>query len=385
MASLCLFLGGGMVSNWGAEPLPISEKPIQERIGHRTYPSVFQAWNPADNLTGEAPLVTVARHDLVFNGPGFFGLRWDQKFEGIATAFVPSSIQDGLARRRTLLKLNPNLVLIMEIRYRDGPRDFLPENHPWWKRDRAGKNVMGWEEGGYRQLDFSNPAYRDQVARQCAAAVESGVVDGIMLDWWKDDDDRFALITAIRQRIGDQPLILVNANDHTTPRTAPFVNGYYMECYRSETTEDWRRIADTLTWAEKNLCRPRINCVETWFHHSRDDLDLMRATTALTLTLSDGYCLFADPNPLPTPDHLHNWYAFWNKSLGPPLSPGTHRPDGSFSREFTHGTVVYNPMGNAPVTVTFSAPKISAATGQSARTHLVNGGDGDLFLRTNEP
>jgi len=43
---------------------------------------------------------------------------------------------------------------------------------------------------------------------------------------------------------------------------------------------------------------------------------LMRAVTTLTLTHGNGCCLFSDPNPLPTRDHLHNWHAFWNKSLG---------------------------------------------------------------------
>jgi hypothetical protein len=36
----------------------------------------------------------------------------------------------------------------------------------------------------------------------------------------------------------------------------------------------------------------RINCLESWFHQSRDDLNLMRATTTLALTRSDGYALF---------------------------------------------------------------------------------------------
>ena len=125
--------------------------------------------------------------------------------------------------------------------------------------------------------------------------------------------------------------------------------------YRSKTAEDWKRIADTLVWAEKNLRSPRVNCVETWFHKSRNDLNLMRATTTLALTLSNGYCLFSDPNPLPTPDHLHDWYPFWNKSLGRPVSEGAAAADGTVRREFDNGTVVYNPMGNRTVAVVFLA------------------------------
>ncbi len=230
-------------------------------------------------------------------------------------------------------------------------------------------------------MDFSNPEYREQVAVQAQAAVQSGVVDGVMLDWWSDDEDRLALIKVLRQRIGADALILANANDRQTPETAEFINGYFMECHRSQTVEDWKRIADTLAWAEKNLRAPRINCLEIWFQRSRADENLMRATTALSLVLSDGYCLFSDPNPLPTPDHLHNWYPFWERTLGRALAPYVMRADGALTREFTHGTAVYNPMGNKTVTVIFKESRTSRATGKRGSVHAVAASDGDLFLK----
>jgi hypothetical protein len=107
----------------------------------------------------------------------------------------------------------------------------------------------------------------------------------------------------------------------------------------------------------------------------------MRAATTLALTHSDGYTLFADPNGLPAPDHLHDWYPFWDfKSLGKPREPMIKRRDGAFQREFTGGTVVYNPLGNKIVTVTFDRPRTSAATGKSSTTFTVEGMDGDLYL-----
>jgi hypothetical protein len=106
----------------------------------------------------------------------------------------------------------------------------------------------------------------------------------------------------------------------------------------------------------------------------------MRATTTMVLTLSDGYCLFSDPNPLPTPDHLHNWYPFWNKSLGKPLSPGSKCNDGSYRREFANGVVIYNPFGNPAITVTFPTQHTSAATGKSLLSHTINSDDGDYFI-----
>ena len=352
---------------------------VYARVADRRFPSVFQAWNAADNLKDEDRLTTLARHDLVYHAPDFFGLRWVGKFNGLATEFTEASRKAGLQMRADLLKKNPQMVLLAELRYRDAHLSYLPPNHEWWMR-KAGKVVVGWEEGGYLLLDFSQAAYRQQVARQAKAMVESGVFDGIMLDWWDDDQDRVALLKEIRREIGDKPLILANANDRQTPRTASLLNGYFMECYQSKAAKDWRQIADTLEWAEENLRKPRVNCLETWYQNSRQDLNLMRATTTLSLTLSDGYCLFSDPNPLPSPDHLHDWYPFWEKSLGRPMAKGRWQNDGSVRREFDNGLAVYNPMGNQTVTVTFNTPRTSAATRTTAKSFRVEPGDGDLLL-----
>jgi len=378
---LAIGISTGSVCYEMENTMQTSEVPVRTRVAARTFPSVFQAWNRADNLGDEEYMITAARHDLIFHGAGFFELKWNHSYEGLAWRFTPDSIAQGMETRRKLLTLNPKMVLILEVRYRDASQDFFPEGYKWWRRDSEGNLVKGWEEGDFIQLDFSNPEFRDHVAQRAEAAMNSGVVDGIMLDWWNDDDDRVALIKAIRERIGDEALILANSNDRKTPRTAPYINGYFMECYRSKTPEDWERIADTLSWAEKNLREPRINCLETWFHNSRDDLNLMRATTTLSLTLSSGYCLFSDPNPLPAPDHLHNWYDFWDVDLGKPVSEGERRADGSILREFTNGTVLYNPMGNGPVTIRFEELRKSVATGAVVEEHELEPADGDIYLK----
>ncbi len=359
------------------------EISISERIAERDFPSVFQAWSPADNLRGEDELAVTARHDLVWHGVRWYGLEWDKSPSGLGEVLKPESIKTGMAKRKALLKLNPNIILIAEIRYRDASRRFLPEGHEWWRRDKGGKLTEGWDEGGFLQLDFDNPAFREHVTRRAKAIVESGVVDGVLLDWWHDDDSRLELIKLVRKAVGEDHLILANANDRTTPITAPYINGYFMECYRSKTPAEWQRIAATLKWAEKNLRPPRVNCLETWYHNSRDDLNLMRAVTTLSLTCSDGYCLFSDPNPLPSPDHRHNWYPFWDTKLGKPLSAGTSSHDGTVRREFENGTVVYNPMGNKTVTVTFDDIRTSISSGQTAKSHALKNCDGDIYLKKN--
>ncbi len=357
-----------------------NELTVEQRLAGREFPSVFQAWSPADNLKGEDKQVTLARHDLVFHGPEFFGLKWNRPQIGLATGFTPESIAQGLKRRKEILERNPRTILLAEIRYRDAAKHYLPENHKFWKRTPDGKLAAGWEEGGYLQLDFGSAEFQKQVALQARAAVSSGVVDGVMLDWWKDDEERLALIKRIRKEIGDRALILANANDRKTPLSAEFINGYFMECYRSKTPADWQRIEETLVWAEANLRAPHINCLETWYQNSRADLNLMRATTALSLTMSDGFALFSDPNTLPTPDHLHDWYPFWNKSLGKPTGKGMMQNDGTARREFERGSVVYNPMGNGSRTVNFKDPRQSLTTGTKSKIHTVQSADGDIFI-----
>jgi len=354
---------------------------IAERIASRDFPSVFQAWSPADNLPDKDRWVVMAMHDLIWHGPGGFGLVWDTKPRGLARTFTPESIKAGRKIRRNLLELNPNIILIAEIRYRDAHPNFLPERHRWWKRDKHGNLVKGWGEGGFICLDFADQSFRNHVAQRARAAVQSGVVDGIMLDWWRDDEDRLSLVKSVRNAIGDKYLIITNTNDRTAPQSASYINGYFMECTRSKTAADWKRIAATLKWAEKHLRPPRANCVETWYHNSREDFNLMRATTALALTHSDGYCLFSDPNPLPSGDHRHNWYPFWDKNLGKPVGEAAAGENGTVRREFEKGTVVYNPMGNRPVEVIFSGNRKSVATGISSVRHKLDCPDGDIYLK----
>jgi hypothetical protein len=350
------------------------------RIRNRDYPSIFEAWSPADNMKQEEPNATTARHDLYFVSPEQLGIRWEGEHPGLGTKLVPSTIERVRALREDLLRRNPNMIMMCSITYRDAYEKYLPTDHIWWKREN-GKRVPGWEEGGYFQLDFSNAGYRQQVATQAKAMMDSGCFDGVMLDWWLDDEDRVLLVKGVRQAIGNQALILANANDRRTPNTAPYINGYFMECYASQTPADWAKIGDTLRWAEKNLRTPRINCVESWIHQSRQELHLMRSITTLSLTMSDGYALFSDNNELPVDDHLHDWYPFWDAKLGRPIASGFIRRDKAWERSYSGGTAIYNPMGNPSVEVRFTSPRTQISTGKRGNTFQVSGYDGDLFLR----
>jgi hypothetical protein len=107
----------------------------------------------------------------------------------------------------------------------------------------------------------------------------------------------------------------------------------------------------------------------------------MRVVTTLALTHSDGYVLYADPNPLKTPDHLHDWYAFWDAPIGKPAGKLVVRPDGAYQREFTGGTVIYNPIKNQRVSVKFDQPHKRVSDGEAGTEFAVQDYDGDIFLK----
>ena len=360
---------------------------VEQRVLDRDFPSVFQAWNRADNLPQEDPLDTTARHDLMWHVAGGYGMQWNASYEGLGESFTLQSIAKGRSYRQSLLSRNPNMVFLMEIRYRDAPNGFLPMDSLWWMRDARGNRQPGWEEGGYYLLNYPDPGFQAHVAAQCKAAVDSGGVDGVLLDWWTDDNDRLNLVRTVRNAIGYGPLIIVNSNQRKVPNTAKYVNGLFMEVYSTSSVKDWQDAASTLLWAEESLLAPRVNCLETWFHISRQDLNLMRATTTLSLTHSNGYCLFSDPNPLPVPDHLHSWYPFWNKEtepgqpkLGKPIASRVIWDDGVVTRLFQYGMAAYNAKGNGSVTLAFTWPVTSTASGRTAAAHVLPEEDGDIYV-----
>ena len=382
------------------------------------YPRIFQAWNKADNLPDEDPVSNLARHDLCFMTPESLGLQADNSCPGLAAGFTPPSIAKALSLRKRLLTKNAHAIVLIAIPYRDALPGYFPVDSAFWQRDNRGEPIAGWADTLSPQacwkIDFTKTEVQNLITAKCLAAINSGVVDGIMLDWWNDGDAdatqnqaRLALLGKIRAAVGADALILINANnirgDGDSPsskllnQSAPLVNGVFMESVQTldssgknwiYTKEDWNNIEKALIWNEANLRAPRINCLELWFQQSRNDEVLMRAATTLSLTHSNGYALFSDPNHLPTPDHLHSWYPFWGKSLGSPVeSPGRKQKDGSSIREFENGTVIYNSMLNkGAVTIAFCDQRVRASQAdhqaQPAGTpFVIEVGDGDLFLK----
>lgn len=388
----------------------IEQKPIADRVNDRDYPSVYMAWyniNMPDSYplsTNAERIAACAKHDLMWEEPLsqlgekvdlVLGLVWDHKYNGLADSFTKESLDKALRNKAELLKLNPNINCLFEIRWRDSPMSFLPDDSDWWKRDANGKIVEGWD-GGWEPFyihNFENEEFQDNVARQAKIAVESGVYDGVMLDW----SGHLGIIKKIRAAIGDDKLIIVNIHDNVDNARLykDYINGAFMELNPPDAKRmpvdyfvenniaeayigSWKSIEDALLYYEANFREPQVNCLECW--GNRGDFTRMRAITTMSLTISDGYVLYADPNPLVTPDHYHDWYEYWDFELGRPKAKGVLTSDGYWCREYDGGTVVYNPEGNADIVVTFPETRTRVGTAERGCSFIVGDVDGDIFV-----
>lgn len=355
------------------------------------YPRIFQAWSDADPINNEDVNVTRARHDLLIHVDFAFGYNWVDVNGQTTQDYTSETIsQNGFVHVSipTLRSLNPNMKIIVQVAYYDMADGRLPANHAWWKRDGNGNRVPSF--GSAYLLDHHNPGLQAHVANQAAALMATGQFDGIFLDVTPAGTTYLLpLVTAVRNAIGQNGLILVNPNcSQLTTAELGQINGVYMECGKiglgSGGHPSWQTAKAALDWNEARVRAPKVNCLESYFITSRtapSDLKRMRATTALSLTHSNGYALFGDPNDLPANDHAHNWYdPFWsNHSLGVPI--GNHYNIGiADRRDFKNGSVIWNAVANGNITVTFPQVRKSLATGMISTTFTLTGVDGDIYL-----
>ena len=415
----------------------LSGFPIQERLQNRSFPSVFRAWHGIINRPELSSEENYAYHDLsiVIEGDIF-------KMPGIYSVDLPYgfSIHGNLDRakeiRAHIRSLNPNMLTIAAIPINFIHKDTYPDDWPYWLRDPNGNRVYEpLSSSGL--IDFTLPGAQDWVVERVKAVARCGLYDGIFFDNWRAEDEMLgdpqtgeiyrpvqdeydakeSILTRIREYVDDNFLILVNSNRSKIPRSAPYVNGIFMETVRDYeggyTYAGLREIEDTLLWAEENLRSPQVNCLEGWgvetqVPDSPTNLRWMRAFTAMSLTHSDGYVLhITTTNRHPghehnwdvfeithkkehdqgighNHDHDHYWYDFWDADLGQPIGEKAQlyeNREGLFMREFTNGWAVYNRSGE---TQEIHLPEQATGVKSDIQNtlHIVPDLDGEIYLKS---
>ena len=405
------------------DPFP---PPVAERIANRTFPSIalpshslLHSTEPVRRLTRWAdPDIyydVATKHDVYHYGL-FFGLSWQltptEPTEGLSTRLVgqPESVMDDYKK---YAQRNPNMLFIPAIGIGIyGGLDELPPDSDFWLRDADGQVIENGAPWGEYTLDILNPKVQQLVIERVVGIAECGYFHGVMFDTWDgyhigtygkfynigEEEVIQAYITVlkgIRARVRDDFLILVNRGHRKSPRYAEWINGSFMETkvdYSGGYTYGGLiEIEDALSWHEKHLREPRINILQgegvvEQPIGSSDNLRWMRVFTTMSLTHSDGYCIFRSSVPgefKGIPDGRHIWYDFWNADLGKPVAEKGQLCDGCdglFIREFTNGWAVYNRSGK-PQKIQLPTQATGAASGITSTIHIVPDLDGEMYLK----
>ena len=373
-------------------------EPLEPRLENRSFPSVFASFSTQIVNKDEPSAVEMPYHDMIFTGHIFaddfrvFDGEWH------IIGVFPHMID----RRDRFLARNPNMIFLLEVRIFDSggtsPSDAFPDDHPYWLRDANGQIAS---QGERRLINFAHPDVQDIIVGQVLAIAKCGLYDGVFFDHWKDfrasvgdlislEDAQRArenILRRIREATRDTFLIVVNTNDRIIPLTGQMVNGAYMESIVPAPgvprEPSIRIVRDSLEWLENNLREPRLVLLQGGTDPSEPpdspyNQRLMRATTTMSLTHSDGYTQFG----IDSSDDKF-WYDFWDADLGQPAGPKSQfyeNIQGLYIREFTNGWAVYNQSGETQV-VTLPEKSQSVANGLSNTKHVVEHIDGDIFLK----
>ncbi|MDE0506607.1 MAG: leucine-rich repeat domain-containing protein, partial [Candidatus Poribacteria bacterium] len=356
------------------ESCAVPRLPIADRINNRDYPSIIL---PIPDVIRYSPNAKLARHDLGYGPRGF---RLHFAF-GPTTVTVGGDIDGALYERKKTQSINPDFLYLISV--------------------PSGVSTTG---------NFLRPPVENVQFQRALAVYRCGVYDGIMFNDERDkvqgtrgDRADEALATArehylrhIRAETGDEFLILVGAGWRNVPGIGDYVNGIFLELKvdRWDDPHDDRiitraliEVENHLIWADRNLKAPQINCLEVWsipgeYLLSEKNSRLMRATTALNLTHSDGYFKYGT-GVLGRSVKL--WYEFWDANLGGPIGDKARPYDdqpGLFIREFTNGWAVYNRSGETRL-LRLPEEVRGASSGVQGTEHELSNLDGEIYIRIN--
>ena len=381
--------------------------PLKPRLENRNYPSIFARWSGFGSpyITNRPDLSVaenLALHDFRFSTL-VFGLNYQEATNGFT---ISGDVDNAIRLRDQLITLNPNMVTLFDVGMMAAPLHSYPDDWPYWIRDADGniyRDVVDGKPVNSGYIDFTHPHIQDRIVEQAIAISKCGLYDGIFFDYWNERwpvlqgfrtleaelEARETILRRIRANTRPNFLIMGNTNYRTIPKTAPFVNGGFMETVvpfdriGAGLEETLTRVENATKWMDTNLREPRINGLEgsaipTEPPDSPANLRWMRAMTTLSLTHSDGYFTFIDRKG------ESYWYDFWDADLGRPVGgkAALHDEDipGLYIREYTNGWAVYNHSGEAQI-ITLPEEAQGVASGLSGTEHGLPNLDGEMYLK----
>ena len=418
VAHIMLFLWLCVATGVPAEEIcEIDRESVVARVVNRSYPSVFAGiehvifnkpppdsewdWSYHKEMLSHVDLYWQAS----FRGLGFQNLTDEGHLTDEGRKLVSGETEHIWYEKKEIQALNPDFLFLAAFPYYgDYPPDSYPEDWPYWLRDEAGNRIQDipWKEF---LIDYTLPGMEDHFVKMAVSVAECGIFDGIFMDLWSERAEAapgpdgiahlyhgnrvealVSLVKRIREAVGDEFLIIVNTRTEKIPRSAPYVNGAFIETWDAAyPRERILEIENALSWYEANLRYPQVNCLdiakspsEPW--DSPANQQLVRAFTTLGLTHSNGYILI---NGKP---HYggHFWYSFFDAPLGRPIGAKGEtyeNTDGLFIREFTNGWAVYNRSGKEQEIELPQEVSGWASGVENQRRHTLADLDGEIYLK----
>lgn len=351
------------------------------------YPRVAMLWA---SVRGDNSLESMARHDLIMSGVGRLGLVWDGDPRGLADCFTSDSVAIAKKRIAEIRKLNSDTVIIGDLLFYEYPDSWLPEDHSWWLR-KDGERQQFWP--GTHRMDWYNEAYRQHVVRQTVALKEVGV-DGVFYDNIRNEPQPWvAFLTAVREAVGDEFLILANAGYAVGKYdfAAPYLNGIMYESGWSHNRTQWDDCIRQMQHTQSLLRHPRISLIER-FEEIRGragwpgdpkrgqkppaDDAARRWSLCYSLCVGDFYYLFSDNT-----SHRHDWYPEYDVKIGLPIEPGERINSHVWQRRYEKALIVVNlPGATAPYEVKLDKPAKDSLTGKLGTSFGVLPGEGRILV-----
>jgi len=383
-------LGAAIRDPSATVPLQMTEEEKKRMSSETPYPRIAMLWA---SVRGDSSVASHARHDLILTGTWWLGLEPDRKPVGLADGFTEESVEAARRRVGELRSINPDVIVLCEICFYEYHDEWLPAAHPWWLRI-DGRREQFWP--GTHRMDWYNLEYRSHIVAKTKALKESGV-DGVFYDNLRDEREPWiAFLKAVREAVGDDFLILVNAGYQCSGLdwVAPYLNGIMYESGWSHRRTEWDECVRSMRRVEELLRPPHISVIER-FEEIRDragwpgdpqrgkapkrDPAARRWTMCYALIIGDYYYAFSDNT-----SHHHDWYPEYDVKIGSPVAPGERISSHVWQRRYEKALVVVNLPGAAgPHTIKLRRPARDTLTGQTGTGFLVPPGEG-LILTTGD-
>ena len=385
---------------------PTYVRPVKERIESREYPSAFLTHKRGDDSEQHPDTFNqFVRYDFSFMFEPFHPFVFTRTFYSPFGGKVRTTDDQHLLQvHRDAIRENPNMIFIVEIAYFDGRFLNLPDDSPYWFRNKDGSIAIrgdSLDPQAERLVNFTHPDVIEMIIQQTVAIAKCGLYDGIWLDRWHPDfhgelsslvtpedelNARLQILQGIRENVREDFLITVNSREES-PHFAPYINGVFIEAHEPKpnyTHKDLYHFENIIKWYESNLRKPSFTLL--WgqvYHKPPITQQTVRQFTTLSLTHSDGYVNVSSGSTY--------WYPFWDAPLGQPVGGDETKAqlyedrEGLFIREFTNGWAVYNRSGSEQQ-IEFAETVSGWSSGvEHQRRHTLADLDGEIYLKAETP